>query len=88
MNNNFNNKAKELNKNLNEDNYNLDDDELNDINYEDLDYDSNAGNNTNKKVNFFPKIVREQLLLHSSRHRQTSVPYSFPSMPPKAEPYS
>ena len=71
MNNNFNNKTKELNKNLNEDNYNLDDDELNDINYEDLDYDSNAGNNTNKKNNNNNKTANPKI----SKLKTVTSPY-------------
>ena len=46
--NNRNNKTKENNKNLNEDKYNFNDDELNDINYDELDYDLNEGGSSNK----------------------------------------
>ena len=60
--NNLNNKNKDSNKNLNEDNYNLDDDELNNINYEDLDYDLNEGNKINSSNNKSknPKISKLQ----------------------------
>ena len=56
--NNLNNKTKESHKNLNEGNSNIDD-ELNDINYDDIDYDLNEGtnqNNNNKITN--PKISK------------------------------
>ena len=56
--NNLNNKTKESNKNMNEVNSNFDD-ELNDINYDDIDYDLNEGNSQNKNNNkITPKISK------------------------------
>ena len=55
--NNLNNKTKESNKNLNEGNSNIDD-ELNDINYDDIDYDLNEGTNQNNNKITNPKISK------------------------------
>ena len=68
--NNLNSKTKENNKKVNEGNYNFKDDDLNDINYDELDYDLNEEDNLNKN-NDSNKVTNPKI----SKLKSVTTPY-------------